>query len=207
MGAKVIGRVVDAAILLVGLAAVLAVFRGAAALLGGKAGETVWAVTTGSPVSRALSGEAAVSWTHGTLALQAQPLLFWISLLLQLFTLALVAKALLALRAVLSRFAAGDMLVSANADGLRAIALALFAVCGLSILGTLVTQSLVLAAVAPPPGVVLHPSLSWSVPGAENLWLDYEVPVGTALLGGLAWLFGQALSAGTAFREDSEGVL
>ena len=53
MGAKVIGRVVDAAILLVGLAAVLAVFRGAAALLGGKAGETVWAVTTGgaSPVT------------------------------------------------------------------------------------------------------------------------------------------------------------
>ena len=207
MGAGVIKRVVELAIGLAGLAMVIALARAAALVLSGSSAPAVWPVTTDSPATQALSGGASVAWTHGSLAIANQPLVQWSDLLSQVITLGLAIWALLALRQLLVRFAQGQFLVSENVLGLRRIAAALLLSCVLSLAGAMLLQPLLLGQVESPVNVVMHPSLSWSVAGKTNIWLDYELPIGTALLAGLALLFAEALKSGIAYREDSEGVL
>ena len=207
MGATVIKRVVELAIGFAGLAVLIAGARAAALLLSDSSAPAVWPVTTDSPATQALSGGANITWTHGSLAIANQSLVQWSDLLSQLMMLGLAIWALLCLRKLLIRFALGEFLLSENVTSLRQIAAALMLSCAVSLAGALLLQPLLLSYIESPGNVVMHPSLSWSVPGKTNIWLDYELPIGTALLAGLALLFAEALKSGIAYREDSEGVL
>ena len=82
-----------------------------------------------------------------------------------------------------------------------------FAVCGLSVIHAAILQASILSVVAAPEGTVLHPAISWDVKGMTNVWLHYDVPVFTFVLGGLALLFAEAFRVGAAYRTDSESMV
>lgn len=207
MGARLIKRVVELAIGLAAVAMLIVTVRGAALLFTGTSSPAVWPVTTDSPAVEALPGTASITWSHGSLAVADQPWVQWSDLIAQCITLGLAIWALLCLRRLLVRFAHGEFLLAENVTSLRRIGAVLLASCAVSLVGAFLLQPLLLGQIDSPGTMVLHPSLSWGVPGKTNIWLDYEVPIGTALLAGLALLFAEALKSGIAYREDSEGVL
>lgn len=207
MGAGLIRRIVELAIGLAGLAMLIGISRAVIRLFSGQSSEVVWPVVTGSPATQALGAGASATWTHGSLVVANQPLLQWLDLIAQSVTLALSIWALVCLRRLVILFSRGEFLEFRNVADLRRIAMALLAICGVSLASALLLQPLLLASFETQGGVVMHPSLSWDVAGKTNVWLDYEVPIGTAMLAGLAALFAEALKSGIAYREDSEGVL
>ena len=136
-----------------------------------------------------------------------QPIAHAFDLAVGCVTLAMFVVALLALRQVLKRFAAGDFVVEENTAALRRIGLLLLATCALSVVHAMVLQPLILSAVVMPEGAVLHPSISWNVKGMQNIWLHYDVPLVTFTLGGVAMLLSEAFRAGSVYRQDSESVV
>jgi len=208
MSAKLIRRVVELVIVLFFVSGFLLIARAAAAILDGKFGTIHWPVQAGAYGLEAQLGEGAqVSFLDGNLAVAGQP--FWHSIDLG-FSIAIIGifiAALVLLRGVLVSFAKGELLNTANADALRKIGVILLVACGLSVLNALLLQPAILSVVTPAEGTVLHPAISWDVKGMTNIWLHYDPPIVTFALGGLAWLFGEAIRSGANYRQDSESVV
>lgn len=205
MSARVLVRFVELSVGIAGLVMLLILARAFGAIADG--GMLQWAVTTDSPVQRTFAPGASIAWDHGLISVAQSPLGAGLGLAFQLAVLAFAIASLLALRGLVRRFAEGAFLLEENVVALRRIGRLLLASVALSILGALAVQPLLIASVTVPAGVALHPSLSWNVPGAENIWLDFEVPLGTLALSALAFLFASALQSGIAYRADSEGIL
>lgn len=143
----------------------------------------------------------------GNLIVENVPVARVIELLSSAASLGLAIYALWSLRQLLKRFTAGELFSTANTAALRKIGLALLGVCAISIVSTTIIQSMLVSAVEMPEGFVLHPSISWNVKGAENIWLEYEPPVITFFLGCLSLLCAHAFKAGMDFQQDSESVV
>ncbi len=208
MSAKFIRFVLEAVIALFFIAAFLLIGRATASALNGDFGVLQWPVQAGAyGLEMAMSDSAMVNFTDGTLQISDQPLWHAIDLGFSFATIALFIAALMVLRSVLTGFAQGELINAENAQALRKIGHILLTVCALSVVQALVLQPAILAAVTPVDGTVLHPSLSWDVQGATNIWLHYDPPIITFALGGLALLFSEAFKTGTAYRNDSESVV
>lgn len=202
MPAKLLQRVLDLAIVILILLWLLVLVRD----LAGPGGSR-HVVQIAPPATEPFGTTASLALDRATLAVDAGMPLVVVNAAVALLGLALLVLALLALRRLLGRFATGEMFVEENVADMRRIGIALLAAAGLSIGAEIVIQAMILGAVAPPDGAVLHPSLSWSVKGMRNLWLDYRVPLDSIVVGGFALLLAQAFRAGLDYRRDSEGVL
>lgn len=207
MSAKLIRRIVEIFILVFSLGIVLDLARSIFAALSGDFGTFGWHVSAGEPGIMKLGSSGAISWTDGTLTLTGQPVAHALDLVAHIVSVALLLLALFALRRVLISFTEGAVFTQPNVVSLRRIGQALLAVCAISVASVLVLQPIILGAVEMPAGYVLHPSISSNIGDVRNLWLDYDVPIFTFLLGGLALLIAEAFRNGTAYREDSESVV
>ena len=123
--------------------------------------------------------------------------------------LGLVGAIFWQLRGLLSRIGQSDVFNDANVKALRKIGTYLVIGSVISILLTVVTQYAIMEAM---PAVIdsnreIHPSLSWSTPGKENIWMDYTPPLVPLLLAMIAFITAGAFKSGQQFREDSESVV
>jgi hypothetical protein len=208
MNVMVIRRIVEVFIAIFAIGAVSNIWRGIRTALSDEFGQLHWPLQAADAAEHLeLGGGGAIHLTHGVITVSGQPMAQLLDMLVDLSAIGLFIIALLALRKLLIRFAWGDPFNHENADGLRKIGLALLVICALSVAQVLILQPIILAAAQMPAGMVLHPSISWDVAGMKNVWLDYEVPIFTFVLGGIAMLFSQAFKIGMAFREDSESVV
>ncbi len=208
MKTTLVRSTVDLFIGLFAIAAIVSVVRLVAAMIRGEFGTISWpvqaeAVSTGVE----LAANARISFADGLLSVAGEPLAHALGSLASLASLGLIIAALLLLRKVLSGFAQGEVLTHKNAEWLRRIAWLLITVCGVSLIHAFALQPMILSSVEVPDGIALHPSVSWDVKGVSNIWLHYDPPLGTLLLGLLALLFSTAIQAGTEYRQDSESVL
>lgn len=202
MTATFIKRLVDLAILILLLAGGLAVIG----ILAGNMSVT-HAVQIAPPALETVGPNATLAFDRGTLTIADHGVLRAAAAFTALVSLALVALALLALRRLLGRFAEGDALNEGSVADLRRIGFLLIGLAIVSVASELAIQPLLLKTLVPPAGTIVHPSLSWSSEGLRNIWLDTDVPIGTAILGALALLVAQAFRTGLDYRRDSEGVL
>jgi hypothetical protein len=115
--------------------------------------------------------------------------------------------AFLALRRILLALAGGDLFTAENIADLRRIGWMMLGACVVSVIDAVLLQSIILQSAEMPSGMVLHPSISWDVAGVDNVWMDYSPPIGTFMLGALAFLTAGAFKSGMEFREDSESVV
>jgi Protein of unknown function (DUF2975) len=208
MSARVIQRIVEVFVFLVVAGILLGLLRDIAAMVAGEFGTVSWQVSAadvGQTID--LHEGAAISMTHGNLAVDNLPIAAVIEALSSIGQAALFLIALLALRRLLMRFAQGDLINQANADELRRVGYLFIAICAVSVFSVLALQPMVLAAVPAQPHIALHPSISWDVAGMKNVWLDYSPPVVMFSVGGFALLLAEALKTGLAYREDSESVV
>ena len=202
MTATLIKRLVDLAILVLLLAGGLAVVG----ILAGNMSVT-HAVQVAPPALESIGPNATLAFDRGTLSIEGNGVLRAAAIATALAGVALALLALLALRRLLGRFAEGEALSEGAVADLRRIGFLLIGLAVFSVAAELAMQPLLLDTLAPPAGTIVHPSLSWSKEGMRNIWLDTDVPVGTAVLGALALLVAQAFRAGLDYRRDSEGVL
>ena len=208
MRAKAIRRIIEVAIGLFFVGGFLMIGRAVAQMFDGEFGTVTWPVQASAYELEVAVGESAkTTYPEGLLMITGQPFWHAIDLAFSIAGIAIFITALMLLRGVLASFARGDLVTTGNADALRKIGWILLAACGLSVVHALVLQPAIIAAVTPPEGTILHPSLSWNVKGATNIWLHYDVPIFTFVLGALALLFAEAFRVGTAYREDSESVV
>ena len=207
MSAKLIRRIVEFFILVCFLGIALDLARTVLAALSGNFGTVGWHVSAAEPRTTELGGTGDIAWSDGTLTVTGQPLAHIIDLVGHFASVALLVLALLALRRVLLAFASGEVFTTANIEALRRIGYGLLAICAISVASVLILQPIILGAAEMPAGYVLHPSLSWNLDEVRNIWLEYDVPIFTFLLGGLALLVAEAFRNGMAYREDSESVV
>lgn len=208
MKTTLVRRTVDLFTALFFFAAIGSVVRLVAAFFSDDFGTISWPVqaeAVGTGVE--LADNASISFADGLLSVAGEPLAHALGSLASLVSLGLIIAALLLLRKVLSGFSRGEVLTHDNAARLRRIAWLLITVCGVSLIHAFALQPMILSAVKVPDGMVLHPSVSWDVKGASNIWLHYDPPLGTFLLGLLALLFSAAIQSGTEYRQDSESVI
>lgn len=208
MSAKVIRRIVEIVIGLFFIGGFLMIGRATAHIFDGKFGTVTWPVQAEAyDLEVAMSAQATTTFIDGTLSVSDMPFWHAVDLTFSIATIAIFITALMVLRGVLASFTRGDLVTAENAGALRKIGWILLGACGLSVLHALILQPAIIAAVTPVEGTILHPSLSWNVKGATNIWLHYDVPIFTFVLGGLSLLFAEAFRVGTAYREDSESVV
>ena len=208
MSAKFIRRIVELFIAILFLGAFLQIGRALAAMFEGNFGTLHWPLQASALDMQVPIGDGASAvFADGILELTGQPFWHGVDLIFSLAVIAIFVSVLMVLRSVLVSFAEGEVMNSENAIALRKIGLLLLAVCGLSVLHAVLLQSAIISTVETQAGTVLHPSISWDVKGMTNLWLHYDVPFFTFVLGGVAILFSEAFRAGTAYREDSESVV
>ena len=208
MSANLIQRIVEVVIGVFFIGAFLQIGRATAAIFEGSFGTLHWPIQAGAYGLDAAVGESATAvFNDASLAVSGQPFWHAIDLLFSLSIIGIYIMVLMLLRKVLTSFAKGDLVTADNAAALRRIGLVLLGACAISLVHAVVLQSAILGAVEPVAGTVLHPSISWDVSGATNIWLHYSPPIGTFLLAGLALLFGEAMRAGADYRQDSESVV
>lgn len=208
MSAKVIRRIVEIVIGLFFIGGFLMIGRATAQMFDGQFGTVTWPVQAGAYDLEVAMGErATTSFVDGTLSVSGMPFWHAIDLTFSIAAIGIFITALMLLRGVLASFTRGDLVTAENAGALRKIGWLLLAACVLSVVHALVLQPAIISAVDPAEGTILHPSLSWNVKGMTNIWLHYDVPVFTLVLGGLALLFAEAFRVGTAYRKDSESVV
>lgn len=208
MKVTVVHRTVDLFIGIFAIAGLISIARSIASIYRGEFGTVKWPVqaeSVGTVVE--LADNSMIRFYDGELSVTGQPLAHAIELIAYLGTMAIFLLALFALRKILSGFAEGEIVVERNAIALRKVGWLLFGACGISILQTLMLQPIILAAVAIPDQMALHPSISWDIEGVSNIWLHYSPPLVTFLLGGLALSFAAAIRAGAEYRQDSESVI
>ena len=208
MKTTLLRRTVELFIGLFAIAALFTVIRIVGSMLRGEFGVVTWPVQA-EAISTvvALTDNATISFPDGKLSIAGEPFAHAIESGAYLGSLGLFILVLLILREILTGFAEGRVLTQENAISLRKIAWLLFGVCGISVIQAFALQPLILSAVAVPSGMVLHPSVSWDIAGYSNIWLHYEPPLVTFLLGGLALLFSSALRSGAEYRQDSESLI
>ena len=208
MSAVLIRRVVEVFIALFAIGGLLKVARSIGALNSGEFGQLSWPIQAADLTQKIdLSDQAMVHLTYGYISVGEHPFAGILDLAIDLSFIVLFIVALLALRRLLMRFSEGNLFDEQNIAGLRRIGFALLTICGLSLAQVFFVQPMILSAVEMPADMVLHPSISWDVAGMQNVWLDYEVPIFTFVLGGIAILFSQAFKIGLDFRKDSESVV
>ena len=208
MSAQLIRRVLELLIVIFFAGGTIMIARAFAAMFDGDFGTVNWPVQAGAYDLQVELGEGALAtFVDANLAVSGQPFWHAVDLLFSFAGIAIFIIALVMLRNVLMRFAEGDLLNIANADAMRKIGGVLLLACALSVIQAIVVQSAILSAVTPADPAILHPSISWDVSGATNVWLHYDPPLVTLLLGGLAILFAEAIRSGCAYRQDSESVV
>jgi len=208
MSATLIRRVIEVAIFVFFIGGFLLIARNFAAIWDGEFGVLAWPVQAGAyGMERPLGADAWTTFVDGNLVVTGQPFWYGVDIAFSVGYIALFIMSLMILRGVLSRFAQGDFVNAGNADSLARIGKILLLICALSVLHAVVVQFAILSIVEPANGTVLHPSISWDVKGATNIWLHYSPPIFTFILAGLALLFAEAIRAGNAYREDSESVV
>ncbi len=208
MSAIFIRRIVDAFILVFSVGIGIRIFGVVSSLNSGGAGNLHWPVQSAAADNAVPFGDAAsIASSSAELIVTGQfgALLFDSAASLAMLILFLFV--LFTLRKVLIQFAKGETFTQDNVTGIRNMGLALVGVCAVSLVHAVVIQFIILGAVDVPVGSVLHASLSWDAPGMDNVWLDYEVPLFTFVLGCIALLFSEAFRSGLAYREDSESVV
>ena len=207
MSNTLLRRLVEIFIGLIVLGWGLEVGRSVNAVLSGNFGTVAWPIVTDSPAGQHLASPGELSWTHGLVRISDQPIAQAIDLFDSLLALLLLVVALLSLRRLLIALAEGKVFTAETVGLLRRIGFALLAICLVSVLDAVLIQSIILQSADMPQGMVLHPSISWSENNVANIWLDYDVPLGTFMLGVLALLMSEAFRAGKSYREDSESVV
>ncbi|MEZ5679798.1 MAG: DUF2975 domain-containing protein [Erythrobacter sp.] len=127
----------------------------------------------------------------------------------QFIGLGLLAAIFWQLRGTLVRIGEGDVFNEANVIALRRIGKLLVIGSVLSISITFMTQYAILDAL--PETLdrdrVVHPSLSWSVRGVENIWMEYSPPIIPILMAMIAFITAGAFKSGQHYRADSESVI
>lgn len=208
MSATFIRRIVDLFIAIFVLGGLMRIARAAAAIYSGEFGTLIWPVQAGAIGDQLeLTNGATIGFSDGLLSVPGLHIAHALDLTIHLGSVGIYIMALIGLRSVLIRFAGGLLVVEENTAAFRRIGWLFLIVCGLSAIHALVLQPVILSAVEMPAGMVLHPSLSWNVAGMKNVWLHYDVPLFTFVLGGLSLLFSEAFRVGSAYREDSESVI
>jgi len=208
MSVKFIRRIVDVFIIIFSLGVGFRIFRAVSSLNSNEAGSLRWPVQSAAAYKEVPFGEgASIASSSAELVVPDQFFGLLLDSAASLVTLMLFLLVLFTLRKVLMQFSAGETFTEDNVIGIPNIGLALLGVCAVSVVHAAVIQFIILGAVDVPLGSVLHASLSWDVAGMDNVWLDYEVPLFTFVLGCIALLFSEAFRAGTAYREDSESVV
>ncbi len=125
----------------------------------------------------------------------------------RLALLGLLAGVFWQLRGMLSRIGEGNVFSDQNVVALRNIGKLLVVSSVLAISITFMTQYAILEAIPPLEDRHIHPSISWSKNGVENIWLEYEPPIIPMLLAMVAFITAGAFKSGQQFREDSESVV
>ena len=190
-------------IFLVGLAIT---FLRSVGVIGTGGGHATWAVVTDQPVSRTIGDGASLQLSHGQVFVPHTGANV-LQILANGTSLGLLVFALLQLRRLLVRISGGDWFDEGNIRLFRRMGLAILSASLVSILSALVLQPMIIAAIGPVDGATVHPSISWSVAGMENIWLDYAPPLLGLLLAGLALVVAEAFRSAMVYRKDSEGVL
>lgn len=207
MSPKLIRRVVEFFVVVFVLGICLDLLRSILAAMAGEFGTLNWHVSAADPRIATLGTNAQVAWSDGILSVTGQPFGHLLDLTAHIVSAGLLLLALIALRRLLLAFAEGAVFTPGNIGSLRRIGQCLLTVCAISVVATLALQSIIMGAAEMPADTVLHPSLSRNVAEVDNLWMEYDVPIFTFLLGGLALLLAAAFENGMAYREDSESVV
>lgn len=206
-------RFVNALLVLVAIAALAAVLRAGGAIAEGKFHMVSYPASSENIIMHSLDagGQDKAFWQlqEGTVRVDDHTWLRIARLAGQLAGLGILAAIFWQLRGTLVRIGKGDVFTEANIASVRMIGKLLVAASVLSISITFMTQYAILEAL---PDVldsnrVIHPSLSWSVKGVENIWMEYEPPIIPMLLAMTAFVTAGAFRSGMEYRQDSESVV
>lgn len=201
-------RLVDLLVAIFVLALVVLFVRTAGTVSDGNFDLVSWYASTGQPNTAVLDeGGVEFALTSGHLVVGDQMLANSLKFAARLLGLGLGIAVLWQLRGFLTRVAQGDVFAPVNTVALRKIGWMLLAICAVSVLSTMAVQSMIVGAIPPLDGQVVHPSISWDVQGVENIWLEYEPPIMTLLLSLIAFICAGAVQSGQEYREDSESVI
>lgn len=201
-------RFVNALLLLVAVAALAAMIQAAGSIADGKFHMVSYPASSENIRMEPLGGESA--WWQmqaGTVRVDDHTWLRAARLVGRLFALALLAGIFWQLRGLLVRIAEGDVFSDANVAGLRMIGKLLIGASVLSISITFMTQYAILEAIPDMDDRLIHPSISWSVKGVENIWMEYTPPIIPMLLAMISFITASAFQSGKSWREDSESVV
>ncbi len=206
-------RFVNALLVLVAIAALAAVLRAGGSIAEGKFHMVSYPASSENIIMHSLDadGENQAFWQlkEGTVRVDNHTWLRIARLVGQLVGLGILAGIFWQLRGTLIRIGKGDVFTEANIASVRMIGKLLVAASVLSISITFMTQYAILEAL---PDVldsnrVIHPSISWSEKGVENIWMEYEPPIIPMLLAMTAFVTASAFRSGMEYRRDSESVV
>lgn len=201
-------RLVDALILIFALALLSAIWRMVGAIGEGKFDMLAWTATSENITVYPLGGMQALwDMQAGKIRVLGEPFVNGFKYAAQFVLVGLSIAALFTLRRVLSRIAGGAMFSDENIAGLRRIGALLLASCAVSVITVIVVQWTIIDAIPPLEGRAIHPSLSSSIDGVENIWLEYDPPVMSLLFAMIAFSAAGAFRSGQRYREDSESVV
>ncbi|WP_284125156.1 DUF2975 domain-containing protein [Parerythrobacter aestuarii] len=202
-------RLVDALIVLVALAALGGIIKAGASIGEGKFHMVSYAASSENIRMEHLDKEGTAFWQlqEGTIRVDNYTWLRLLRVALQFTFVGLFAAALWNLRGFLSRIAEGHVFTDENIAALTRIGQILLVGVALSVVGTIFIQHVIINAIPPVDGRVIHSSISWRVQGVENIWLEYSPPIEALVLSLLAFSAAGAFRAGKAYREDSESVV
>ncbi|EAQ29913.1 hypothetical protein NAP1_04035 [Erythrobacter sp. NAP1] len=202
-------RLVDMLIVLVALAALGAILKAGGAIAEGKFHMVSYPASSENIRMEYLDEEGTAFWQlkEGTIRIDDHAWLRALRLALQFTFLGLFAASLVYLRGLLSRIGAGEVFTDRNVTSLKRIGQILLFGAALSVVATIIVQSVIINALPAIEGRAIHPSISWDKDGVENIWLEYSPPISSLLLSLLAFLAAGAFRSGQQFREDSESVV
>lgn len=159
-------------------------------------------------VPRLLHG-TLITWNvdHGFVMLNDMRWLRYTKIAVEFVLLGFLGAVFWKLRGLFTRLASGEMFTDANVLALKRIGQFLLLACAIDVMSTIFIQSVIVNAIPPLEGRAVHPSLSWSVKGVENIWLEYSPPIEGLILSLLAFSAAGAFRQGQLYREDSESVV
>lgn len=208
MQAKWVKRLIDVMLVLIAIAVLALLLQTANAVSSGKfdmltaeaSSDNIQVVLLGGPT-------AYFDMKAGAIRVTGEPFANAVKHSVQLILVVLSGYVMLLLRGILVRIGSGDVFNDENIAGLRRISFLLLGGCALGVLSTIYVQATILDAIPPLDGKSIHPSISWSIKGVENIWLEYSPPIMTVFLAMLSLVTAEAFRSGKQFREDSESVV
>lgn len=211
MSANWTRRFVDFLLLIVALAALAAIVQAASSIADGEFHVVSYAAQSDDTTTQVLAstGNADSFWElrEGTIRVENLTWLNAARLAGRLVGLGLLAAVFWHVRGTLGRIGRGDVFGEDNIVAMRRIGKFLVAGSVVSIAMTVMTQYAILDAIPELPGRAIHPSISWSEQGVENIWMDYTPPLLPMLLAMIAFITAGAFRSGQQYREDSESVV